>query len=582
MNRQMITIVSRGLMETKIHHSLPLRFLFFYFFVFTFLFFQSSVSAQPSWAKKASKSVFMLKTFSDDGTMLSSACGFYVGDNGEAVASYAPFKGASKALVVDADGKELTVECLLGANETYDVAKFRVAVQKKVSALSFASTALSIGNQVFLLPYRELKKVPRGTVRKAEKFNSDFDYYTIAMQMSENTVGCPLLNEAGEVVGMMQPSVKQGDTLNYAVSARFAESLRITGLSINDPVLKATKVKKDLPLELDQAVLTLYVAASTLDSVSYAGLVTDFINRFPSAPDGYQYRAQLSYNGNDFAAAQRDMEQALKVAENKDEAHYSYSRLIHQKEIYKADLPYSEWSLDKALQEAEEAYRLNAQPTYRHQQALVLYSQKRYGEAVNIYQELASSPLRSAELFFEASRCCEMLADTLGQLALLDSAVAMFSRPYLKEAAPFLLTRAQVRLSAGRYRDAVNDLNDYEALMKTQVNDHFYYIRHQADLGGRLFQQALNDINRAIELRPDYDLYYAEKASLQIRVGLYDDAIQTAQECVRVAPEYSDGYLFLGLAQCLKGQKTEGVKNLQRAKELGDPQVDNLIEKYSK
>jgi hypothetical protein len=49
-----------------------------------------------------------------------------------------------------------------------------------------------------------------------------------------------------------------------------------------------------------------------------------------------------------------------------------------------------------------------------------------------------------------------------------------------------------------------------------------------------------------------------------------------------VAPEYSDGYLFLGLAQCLKGQKAEGVKNLQRAKELGDPQVDELIEKYSK
>jgi hypothetical protein len=49
-----------------------------------------------------------------------------------------------------------------------------------------------------------------------------------------------------------------------------------------------------------------------------------------------------------------------------------------------------------------------------------------------------------------------------------------------------------------------------------------------------------------------------------------------------MAPNYSDGYLFLGLAQCLKGNKDEGLKNLQKAKELGDPQADELIEKYSK
>jgi hypothetical protein len=34
------------------------------------------------------------------------------------------------------------------------------------------------------------------------------------------------------------------------------------------------------------------------------------------------------------------------------------------------------------------------------------------------------------------------------------------------------------------------------------------------------------------------------------------------------------------LAQCLKGDKTEGVKNLNKAKDLGDTQADALIEKY--
>ena len=34
------------------------------------------------------------------------------------------------------------------------------------------------------------------------------------------------------------------------------------------------------------------------------------------------------------------------------------------------------------------------------------------------------------------------------------------------------------------------------------------------------------------------------------------------------------------LKQCLKNNKTEGIKNLQKAKELGDTQADALIEKY--
>ena len=67
-----------------------------------------------------------------------------------------------------------------------------------------------------------------------------------------------------------------------------------------------------------------------------------------------------------------------------------------------------------------------------------------------------------------------------------------------------------------------------------------------------------------------------------MRLGQYDEAIETARQCIAIAPEYSDGYLFLGLAQCLKGQKEEGLKNLKKARELGDSQADGLIEKYAK
>lgn len=546
-----------------------------------FLLLSLSVQAQPKWAKKASKSVFTLKTFAADGTLTGSSTGFFVGEQGEAISSFSPFKGASRAIVVDAEEKEYEVACLLGANEMYDVAKFRVDI-KKPQVLPMSAAALSEGVNVWLLPYRELKKVPEGVVRKAETFQEYYSYYTVAMQMPETAVGAPLLNENGEVVGLMQQPSSAADTLSYAVSVIFADSLKISGLSINDAVMRSTNIKKAIPTDLGQAQLALFLGVQSLDSAAYATLVDDFVAQFPNEPDGYICRAELSADGNRFAEADQSMEQALKVSQKKDETHYSYSRLIYQKLLYKNGVAYEPWTLERSLQEVNTAYDLNPMPTYLHQKALVLYSMKKYQEAFDDYMKLSQSDMRSADIFFEASRCQLMMGDTLRQLAMLDSAVALFSRPYLREAAPYILARAQARLDAKKYREAVADLNDYEELMRSQLTANFYYLRFQADMGGRLFQQALNDIDKAISMEPKHDLYYAEKASLQVRVGLYDDAMVTARKCIEVYPEGSDGYLFLGVAQCQKGQKQEGLKNLQKAKELGDPQADGLIERYSK
>ena len=566
MNRINSRIITKGLRYWVLGVSL--------FHLFTF----SPLHAQP-WLKKAAKSVFTVKTFNADGTLLGSANGFFIGTGGEAVSSYAPFKGAASAVVIDANGKELPVTVILGGDETYDVVKFMVD-SKKTTPLTTYQSALVTGTNVWMLPYREAKSCPAGTIRKTEPFRDSYEYLTLALAAPENCAGSPLMNEAGEVVGIMQQAWHQGDTLSYAVCARYADSLRITGLSINDPALRAIGIKKALPNDLSQAQLTLYVAGASLDSVAFDALIEDFIQQFPNAPDGYQYRAQRETDAHQFDKAAGDMEQSIKVAEKKDEAHFTYSKLIFQKEIYMSELPYDGWSLDKALTEVQEASRINPQAIYRHHEATILFAQKKYSEAYQVYTSLFDSEIRSASLFYEASRCQEMLHDSIAQLALLDSCVATFSRPYLKEAAPYLFVRSQLRLKANKYRDAVNDLNDYESLMQTSVNANFYYLRHQAEIGGRLFQQALNDINRAIQMEPDNTFYMAERASLQVRVGLHDEAMETAKEIIKLEPQSSDGYLFLGLAQCLKGQKAEGIQNLQKALELGDQQAAGLIEKY--
>jgi tetratricopeptide (TPR) repeat protein len=118
--------------------------------------------------------------------------------------------------------------------------------------------------------------------------------------------------------------------------------------------------------------------------------------------------------------------------------------------------------------------------------------------------------------------------------------------------------------------------------MAAQLGANFYFLREQAEFAGHLYQQALNDIRRAAEMEPNELVYRAEKANVELRVGMIDEAIESAKGCISMAPEGSDGYLLLGLAQCVKGQKAEGLKNLTKAKELGNSQAQSLIDKYSK
>ena len=542
-----------------------------------------AASAQPDkWVKKASKAVFTLKTFNANDELIGSSNGFFITADGIAVSSYTPFRGASKAVIIDAMGKEYPVKSIIGANDTYDIAKFRVDASKCQPLRT--ATAVGENTQLWLLPYNAKNgySCTAATVKSVQKVENDYDYYTLEGNGTENTIGCPYLNAAGDVVGIKQQSSSDDNTTQYAVGATFATGLKMTGLSLNDAALKATNIKKELPDELDQAILTLYLASSMGDANSFVGLVDDFIEKFPQAPDGYSYKAQIMAAKDNYPEADKYMKLAIDNATDKAEAHYNYAKMMYQNLLYFPDSASHAWTYEQALEQAEKAVTLDPQLAYITQKAQLLFACKRYDESFTTFQDAIAKGSHNAECFYGAARCKEQLGDTTAYIALLDSAVATFSQPYLKEAAPYIFARAQALAENGQYRLAVNDYNEYENLMISQINSEFYYIRSQVEVKGRLFQQALNDLDKAIEKSPSVLLYRSEKASLQIRVKLTDEAIETASECIRLFPDSSDGYLFLGLAQCLKGDKALGVVNLLKAKDLGDAQADVLIEKYGK
>ena len=282
-----------------------------------------------------------------------------------------------------------------------------------------------------------------------------------------------------------------------------------------------------------------------MNAEQHSDYIDRFIKKFPQVADGYIYRARQAVSNNNFASADADMQEALKVSDKIDDTHYQYAQMMYQKDIYQNDVPFEAWSLERALEESEKASKINPQPLYRQQQAQIYYAMKKFDEAYRAYEELSKTPLRSADNFYAAAQCKLQQDDKKAALALLDSAMNTFSKPYVKTAAPYLRARAQLSMECRRYQLAINDMNDLVAL------------------------------------EPNDATLWAEKASYELRVNLKDQALESGRECIRLAPEDSDGYLMSGIALCLKGEKAEGLQNLQKAKELGNDQAQTFIDKYS-
>ena len=538
--------------------------------------------AQSDAVKEAAKSVFKLTTYNADGTVLSESNGVFTSQDGTAISSLKPFIGAAKAIITDTKGKQAEVTRMLGANELYDMAKFKVD-REKTTPITVSTVPSKNGDAVWLITYDDKGTAqPIGaTVKSVETFMDKYSYYIIMAQAPDKSEASPFVNDNGQIIGLMKRSNSSLDI--HAVDANFAMSLATTGLSLNDPVLRQIGIAPALPNDKDQALLTLIMAEQGNDSTKLTAIVNDFLAKYPDLTDGYTAKARMQVNKNDFKGANETMEEAIKRASSKDMAHAEYGRLIYNNLVNNANQNIPEWTLDKAEEETDKAFAINPLPTYKHQKAQITFAKGKYQEAYDVFTELLNSQMRNPELFYEASQCKVMLKAPESEIiALLDSAINNTDSLRMNEAAPYFLARAEAYNALDSFRLAVFDYTRYEILVGHPLEAQFYYIRSKTETKAKLYKQALGDMAAAIIRAPQEPTYYAEMASLQLRVNLHDDAIKTAQRCIELAPEYSDGYLILGLAQISKGDKNTGMANLDKAKQLGNPQAQPLIDKYSK
>lgn len=65
---------------------------------------------------------------------------------------------------------------------------------------------------------------------------------------------------------------------------------------------------------------------------------------------------------------------------------------------------------------------------------------------------------------------------------------------------------------------------------------------------------------------------------MNIRVGRNEEAIKVLKDALEIDSKYAEAYRLIGVAQLQLKQNKEACASFAKAKELGDPNVDALIE----
>ena len=180
---------------------------------------------------------------------------------------------------------------------------------------------------MWVVGYAKGSAVPEeNSIKSVEMFNTSYPYYILSQTAPEANASCPLVNGAGEVLALVQPSLTSSET--HATSAQFANSLTVSGLSQNDPVLRRIGITAALPQDYQQAQIALVMAPQVLDEKKYDELINDFIEQFPNYTDGYQARAEREVEKHMFGEADKDMQTVISKAKNKADAHFSYATFL--------------------------------------------------------------------------------------------------------------------------------------------------------------------------------------------------------------------------------------------------------------
>lgn len=160
-------------------------------------------------------------------TNVSTGTGFFYNDSGTVITNYHVIEGATKGSIETFDGKEYSINTVLGYSEEKDIAILSTSC-KKSTPMTIRTSSIKTGEKIYTLGSSLGTfgwTLSDGLISNASRVTTDCKYIQISAPISPGNSGGPLIDEYGNAIGITTLTFTEGQNINFAVSAEELKSI---------------------------------------------------------------------------------------------------------------------------------------------------------------------------------------------------------------------------------------------------------------------------------------------------------------------------------------------------------------------
>lgn len=205
------------------------------FFVALIAVFASSARAQdflPELVKRIKPSAVAIEVFDSKDNTIARGSGFFIATD-RIITNRHVIERSARVQVHLVDGRKFPVKGVLAVDGEADLALLLVEVPKELAVpLPVVRTVPQEGESIVVIgnPYGLEGSVSNGIVSAVREISGYGKIIQITASISPGSSGSPVVNMAGQVIGVATLQAAEGQNLNFAVPADRISQLKITDL----------------------------------------------------------------------------------------------------------------------------------------------------------------------------------------------------------------------------------------------------------------------------------------------------------------------------------------------------------------
>jgi tetratricopeptide (TPR) repeat protein len=498
----------------------------------------------PDIVAKAKPAVVQVIALDANWSPIRTGTGFFVSADGELLTNFHVIRGATHISARTNKGAIFVFEKLIAGSADSDVAFLKFEATD-VDYLKVGSSAEAVEGETVLVignPEGLQGTVSNGII---SAFRENRAYIQITAPISPGSSGSPVLDGTGQVIGMATLVAKEGQNLNFAISAEVIEKVIRPTLAQVTSSPSATPNGGSGPDD----VLPDYIA--DLAVADYDKAFADSskaIQLKPNDAEAYFGRAQANEGLGRFDEAIADYSEAIRLKPNDSSGYYNRARaydsvavkLFFDPNALSSKDPHEQFS--KAIADYTEAIRLkpdNEEAFYYRAQDYSQFQQFDKAvadctEAIRLKPDFADAYFWRGSAYKDLGKYSEAIADSTETIRLKPDSADAYS------------LRGDAFYRLRQYGRAIAD--ESEAIRLKPIYALTYFTRGNAYNDLKQYESAVSDYTKVIRGLPNYGDAYRNRGSAYYSLGKYDSAVTDCTEAIRLNPKDAYTYYLRGTA----------------------------------